>query len=192
MEKKNVLIFGVMVGIFIYAIPTFFNMGGARLPFKIFGSVVMFAAIVYFIAFDVFTGGANYSKGIKKQLKAGEITPQEAIQLESQAINVEIARQQQLVQLEKQKAKLRELKNQGKSGLNLGSGAQGDKYKFPDVLGNIGGLMGGPQKQAPVQQQQPKQDTLSNLGAFVTGTQQQPVQPKKKRKKVKKRRRYWY
>lgn len=149
MDKKFVLITGVFLGMGIFILPTFVDIGVGRTAVRFIGGLVMMAGIIYFIAGDVIKGGDPYEKEIKRKLKTGEIDQSYAYQLRMQKLDNDITMAEKMAALEAKKAELNRLKNTGKQ---TGFGGKEQSFKMPDVYGNMADIM------SPKGQQPPRQN----------------------------------
>lgn len=164
-DRKQGLMVGVFGGIIIYFLPMVIGaLQIASIVFKIFGSVLMFGGVIYFIAYDVIAGksggSAAYDKDIKKRLKAGLINDQQAFEMQKKRLESNIQLEKKNLQLAKQRNELKKMQNQGKSSMNIGAitgSSGGSKNKMPNVLGNLGPIISGGQKK------EEKKDDLKDL-----------------------------
>lgn len=144
-----VLTGGIMGGVLIYMVPPMFIDAAKTNPWAqgalaFFAFLMIGGSIVYFILGDQVNWtkkkkGSSYSKGVQEKLKHGIITPEEAVAeqkkemlLEMEKMKTEIELEKQRYLLEKQKLELVKLK----AGPKKENGEK-EKFKMPDVLGNI-------------------------------------------------------
>lgn len=156
-DRKQALLVGVFGGIIFYMVPGIITaLEPTKIIFQIVGGLLMFAGVVYFVAYDAFsklgTGGGSsmYDKDIKKSLQQGRITEQQAFALQKKRLEENIELEKQKLKLEKQRKEISNLKQKDKKSFNMGAiTGSGEKKesKLPDVLGNLGPMMaGGEQK----------------------------------------------
>jgi len=151
MDKKQILVSGIMGGVLLFIVPAIFLKSEIILTFlKGVGILSMAGGIIFFIAGDKLLnkGGptGNFSKNIKQRIKNGEITPEEAFEKQKELYKQELELAKSQLLLEKQKAlieKERAAAKIHKAGPTANGNALGGKKKMPDVLGNLGSLMGG-------------------------------------------------
>lgn len=175
LDKKQILMGGVFLGVGIYALPIFLK-GFPSLPFKIAGGLFMAAGVIYFIAGDTLAGrsggGGGFDKDIKKRIKSGEITEQKAFQLQNERFEQQLKMEKQKAKLAKQKAEITKIQNAAKPKQDFGAilGGDGKKKdtKLPDVIGNIAPMFGGtkyPMKnvEGMVSEKKKKKDNYDDL-----------------------------
>jgi hypothetical protein len=175
-DKKTALLSGVFGGLGIICIQIFLPKNLILdVMLNIVGGVLAVAGIMYFIAGDVLfkKSDLGFDKDIAKRLKLGLITQDQAFEESKTKIQNQLELEKQKLALETQKyileaekAKIKALKKPVDYGAIVG---KDDKSKMPDVLGNLGGIIGGNGNQ-PQGKSQPKQkDTLGELYNVVEG-----------------------
>ena len=184
LEKKQILIGGLIGGLMLWLVPGIFLPDSMELidyALKGMAGVMMLGAVVYFIAGDVImsggsSSGVKYDKQVRNMIKQGLITPEQAFekQQEIYAQELQLAKaklllEQQKVEMAKQQAAIKKHKQtsggQGMGALTGGSSnGKKESAKFPDILGNLGPMMSGePQTKKSKKEQDDKEDDLRNL-----------------------------
>lgn len=142
--RRNVITISIVSGIGLVFLPKiFFGENLVTTLISYLGYAGMFVGVVVFVAWDKLVNRKDtFIKNIENQVKQGVITEEEGINKQKEKIHQEIEKQKMLLSLEKEKQKLHDLKDQGKKKINFDK-IVGDKdYKFPNVLKNIGPLVG--------------------------------------------------
>lgn len=171
MDKKTILVSGIMGGILLYIVPGIFLPKSATalmIIFKILGGIAMAGGVIFFIAGDMLLGkksgiSNNLDKNIRRQIKEGKITPEEAFKLQQDALKNELELAKTQLELEKQKAlieKERATAKKHKAGPSVSQSGLSGGSKLPDVLGNLGPLFGSSSSKP---NNSKKDDDLRNL-----------------------------
>jgi len=138
MDKKFILVSGVMAGILVAYIPTMYLDGILSLIIKIIGYMIMFVAVVYFVAGETIMSKFQ-NKEINKMIKEKKITPEQVFALEMKKLDVELQKEKQKLEIAKVKAQIQNTKVQASQG------SKQDGFKFPNVLENISPILGSGQ-----------------------------------------------
>jgi len=149
-DKKFILVGGVMVGILIAYIPTMYLSGALALVLKIIGYLIMFAAVVFFVA-----GETIMSRFQNREIRKMNLTPEQAFEMEMKKLDVELQKEKQKLEIAKVKAQIQNTKNQATQG------SKQDSFKFPNVLENISPILGSGQSK------EKEKERLNRLNDFM-------------------------